>query len=191
MDAINYTDPDMPGAVVTPETAERLVSLAKAAVEAFDVADRRAIDAEADRHVARIAAARAMRATNHAGVTQNEIGEAVGKSQAWVSAMIAWADSGIDKPFAEPSKAARARRQVETDDGDDGDDGGGDGDDGGGEETTGYSDNRAEPTAAQKVNAAIDKFWPDMEPAEQLTLFEKVKKLKDAMLRGTKIGAAA
>ena len=184
MDAINYTDPDMPGAVATPETAERLVSLAKAAVKAFDVADRRAIDAEADRHVARIAAARAMRAANRAGVTQTEIGEAVGKSQAWVSAMIAWADSGVDKPFAEPSKAARARRQVETDDGD-----GGDGDDG--EETTGYGDDRAEPTAAQKVNAAIDKFWPDMEPAEQLILFEKVKKLKDAMLRGTKIGVAA
>ena len=105
-----------------------LIEAARIAVEKFDTAENAVRCAEAPRNEAVRKAAQAMAAAHGAGATQTNIAKAVNKSQAWVSAMIAWHHKGCDgttvstvimdgepwrknnKPFAEASKTAREKR---------------------------------------------------------------------------------
>ena len=49
------------------------------------------------------------------GMTQHDIGNAMGKTQPWVSLMLKWHDDGFieETPFGSFSKASRERRKME------------------------------------------------------------------------------
>lgn len=53
---------------------------------------------------------------DHHGMTQQDIGEAMEKTQAWVSIMLKWRDDGFveETPFGSFSKASRKRRKAEA-----------------------------------------------------------------------------